>query len=114
MIVANKVSKTLPIAFQIQQIPAPPQPKFEVKGSTVEVNWEKQSHVTGYSLRHLGESTNKTWQEISEDGFTFQDASSISHSIDMFGEDSHIIQIRAHFGDFRSEWTSLSSVTAAV
>jgi hypothetical protein len=109
-IACPKVSLPTVLPVSAFRIPGPPPPKCERECNTLQVTWHKEPHVNSYSLRHVGQSTRHYWQEISEDAFDSEDESTISHSVEVAGTEGHLVQIRAHFGDFKSEWSTIEVV----
>lgn len=78
-------------------------------GISLAVSWEKDAHATCYLMRHLGKSTGNYWVSVNAGDFNFEDSLLIAHSIDVEEDDSHLVQIRAQYGDFKSEWSSVKA-----
>ena len=92
----------------IHRIPGPEQPHCEaIHGKTLEVSWEADTFANGYTLRHLGKGTKHVWTEVAHDDLQFNDGHVVAHSLDTCANDTHLVQIRAHYGDFTTEWSAV-------
>lgn len=101
----GQVSIPLCQPTKLHAIPGPEQPFCESDGSRMEVSWERDQFANGYSLRHLGKSTHHSWVEITD--LQFSDENIVAHTVEVSPCDSHLVQIRAHFGDFETEWSDV-------